>query len=116
MRPAELLMDIVTDHNGTTGIDCDFCGRTWFTHLDEDYAKLVEKAKAEPKKYCESSDDGLAFGWLDGKQVVFGCCEDKLKRYADWIWNHRGIISTYLKRRAQEELDEALRTVEEVDG
>lgn len=112
--PEELLMDIITQSNGTYSIQCDFCGTTWFTEDDCDYVALCEKQKVDPTKYRLSSDDGLAFGWIDGKQVVWGCCRDKLAKYAEWIWAHRGIISSYLKQRSKQELEEAKREYDEL--
>lgn len=114
MNTTEILMDVICENAGTTCTNCGFCGRTWFTREDMDFDGLKAKTKANPEKYAESSEDSLAFGWLDGKQVVYGCCEDKLKRYAEWIWSNREIIAAYLNRRAKAELEEATRNFESV--
>ncbi len=108
-RVSELFEDVVTDGNGTTSISCDFCGRLTFTSMDEEAEKWREKQKAEPEKYIESGDDGLGFGWLDGKQYVYGCCPEKILRYEEFIWRHRTLIMKYLKRRTQQNLEAAAR-------
>ncbi len=114
MNYVEIMMDAITEHNGTTFAHCDFCGRTWFTSRCEEVESMRERQKEKPDKYIESGDDGLGFGWIDGKQYVYGCCEEKVKRYADWVWGHRTIIMSYLKKRAASNAEQAARDLAEV--
>jgi hypothetical protein len=38
----------------------------------------------------------IGIGWIDGKPVVEGCCEDVLLRYQNFAWNDRKMIGRFL--------------------
>lgn len=106
-KVSDLFMDCVTDNHGSPSIDCEFCGRTHFTHEAEDVEKLRRKEKAEPDLYREdAANDSIAWGYLEGRQYVWKCpCSDeKIAKYEQFIWRHRVLIAKYLKRRTAEEL------------
>lgn len=107
MKTSETFMDIVCDAGCCSSIDCEFCKRTHFTHEDHDFEALQEKAKAQPDKYLESSNDSIGWGYLDGRQYVYDCPCDSGHRYEEFIWRHRRIIAAYLKRRAENQLASA---------
>lgn len=95
----------ICDHNATCA-DCQ-CGKVWFTRHDEDYEELQKKSAADKGTYCESNDDGLAFGWLSGQQVVFGCDCGFAQRHEDWIREHEKEIRQFLRQLGAERLADA---------
>lgn len=108
MKTSELFMDVVTANHGSPSIDCQHCKRMHFTHDAEDVESLRAKEEKEPEKYMEAvNSDSLAWGYLDGKQIVWGCPCDSGHRYEEFIWRHRELIAEYLKRRCAEKLQAA---------
>lgn len=106
---SEEFWDAIT-HGGTYWADCGFCGRSHYNSdigqsdcLEDEVAKLL----ADPKAIEHSGGEWIRFGVLDGKQVVYGCCPDKVARYEQFIWNHRYLILRYLKDRSNRERREA---------
>ena len=95
----------ICENNGTCA-DCQ-CGKVWFTRHDEDYEALLQKAAADKDQYRESDDDGLAFGWLSGRQVVFGCDCGFSQRHEDWIREHEKEIRQFLRQLGAERLADA---------
>ena len=98
---------------GSTVIDCELCGKTHFTTTSHSYEegeleKLLEKAKAEPHIYiAHNDDDTIHWGYLNGKQVVYNCCDECNKdmyKYEKFIWNHRFLISKYLNLMVEEQI------------
>lgn len=104
---------------GSTSITCEACGRYHFSaqeerriyedNFDEDEAKkewedLLARAEAEPDKYFYHAgfrDDYISWGFIDGMQIVGGCPCKTARRYEDWIWGHRYVITDYLKAMAR---------------
>lgn len=111
-QASEMFMDLVCDQ-GTPSADCELCGRTHFASGQgscydvEEIERCQRAADKEPEKWCEHHEDGISFGFIDGKQVVFDCPCNKLRRYEDFIWRHRDLIVSYLQRRGEAELKEA---------
>lgn len=110
-EPSDLFQDVVCD-SGAPSMDCQLCGRTHFctgegTFEDEGEIENYRKRAAEdPEHYCEDEDnDGLSFGTIDGMQAVYGCPCNRLSKYEDFIWAHRELIVTYIKRRTARELE-----------
>lgn len=62
------------------------------------------------EKYIEHNDyDTIDWGYIAGKQIVYGCPCNSARRYEQWIWSHRYIIAKYLRLMAEEaELDAKL--------
>ncbi len=90
-------------------VTCDFCGRIHFcsesygewTDEEDDkkhFDALVKGCEEEPDGYVEC-DYTIRFGVIDGKTGVEGCPCGELKKYEDWIWNHRFVILDYLGNR-----------------
>lgn len=104
--------DVVCNHKSPS-IKCD-CGITWFTHEDEQYAPLKDRAFDYPGKYRESSGNAIKWGLLEGRQVVYGCpkCMERFKRYEDLILANEEDIREFLKRFGQQRLAEAKRLAE----
>ena len=97
----------VCDHQATCA-DCR-CGKVWFTCRDDDRDTLRAKAKREPEKYVESEDDGVAFGWISGEQVVFGCGCGFIERHEEWIREHEEVVREFLRKLGAERAEEATR-------
>lgn len=110
-QASELFMDLVCS-GGTPSIDCQLCGRTHFATgpLSTEDPVQIEEMRASaakyPDKWLESGDDSLAFGYLDGRQVVWNCPCHKMRRYEDFIWDHRELIAKYLKARLAKQVEE----------
>lgn len=101
-------------HAGANVIDCGFCGRTHFVGLDSgldfedgELEELTEQNKQNPDKYIFHNEVSVPWGYLDGKQAVYGCPCNKASRYEDFIWNNRHIIEGYLSARAKKQLERA---------
>lgn len=111
--PSEIMEGAIT-MAGSICITCELCDRTHFASGEPDFfdpgelGELREKAAKEPEKYLEDAgSDSLSWGRIDGKQAVIGCPCNGLKRYEDFIWNNRHVISKYLEARAKDRLAQA---------
>jgi hypothetical protein len=119
--PSKEFMDAVCNSGSPDG-DCQLCGRRHFasgsrSDIDAgDLANYRARAQENPELYCESDDDGISFGFLDGQQVVWGCPCGRMRRYEDFIWSHREMIVTYIKARSKMERDEAQRALNLIGG
>lgn len=118
-QASELFMDMVCNAGAPT-IDCELCGRTHFAtgsqscEDPDEIEKLRALAKKNPNGYCESDDDGISSGTLNGMQVVFDCPCHLLRKYEDFIWNERQLIVSYIKARTAKELDAASKMTQEL--
>lgn len=99
-----------------TGADCGFCGRTLFTHEDEDYESLLEKESKDPGKYREIQADGIGIGIIEGKQVVWDCDCERFERIENFIVSHEEQILRFLKSRNEDRLQRASRLNELATG
>jgi hypothetical protein len=104
--PSDEFMEAVVD-GGSIVTECELCGRVHFATYDgggdfeegelEDLRKQADK---EPDRYLEEGRySSISFGYIDGKQAVWGCPCNLAKKYEDWIWGHRRTIIAYLKKR-----------------
>lgn len=94
------------------------CGRVHFDDNEEsgDWDKgelegLREKATKEPEKYIGGT--GVTDATVNGQHYVIGCPCNGLRRYEDFLWDHRRHIAEYLAERAKDQkraadLDHAL--------
>lgn len=118
-QASELFMDTVCDA-GTSSIDCQLCGRLHFAAGEqsclsrEEIERLRVLAKEHPDQCCESHEDGIAFGYIDGRQAVWSCPCGKLRRYEEFIWNNRDLIVRYIKARTQSDLATANHTLSQM--
>ncbi len=107
---------------GSLVIDCEYCGKTYFATWKEniyeegELEELRAKAEENPEKYHEWSDaDTISWGILNGKQVVYECCNDEVAKYEQFIWNHRYSIASYLKVRTDKMVEKAKMEKENAD-
>jgi hypothetical protein len=114
-EPSDDFLSAVREHRlGGGGIwdTCDHCGRTYFaSDAGFDYEPgelegLQEKAEKEPGKYIDTGE--VAVGHIEFSGMKFlDCCEcNALRRYEDFIWRNRVVISNYLEKRIERELRE----------
>jgi hypothetical protein len=94
-------------NSGTICILCEFCNRTHFVSEGDfdrgELEKLERYAKEKPDRYIEHFDvDTISWGYLDGKQIVWGCACNSARRYESWIWSHRYAIADYFQLRAKD--------------
>jgi hypothetical protein len=107
---SDTFMEAVCNRGALCQILCEFCKRTHFmgelSHGDYEEGELEDlrvKARKKPDKYIEHNDyDSISWGYINGKQIVWGCPCNSARQYEQWIWSHRYVISKYLRLRAQE--------------
>lgn len=111
--PSSLFEDILVD-SGTIVATCEFCGRTHFAtasegHFDEgELEGLREKALKNPEMYFEYPEyDSISYGHIAGNQAVVPCDCNHLRKYENFIWEHRGLITQYLIKRTEQERKDA---------
>jgi hypothetical protein len=101
--PSEEFADVLCD-GGTPAAECEFCGVTHYVgsghYMDEGELECLQQAaKAEPEKYQENNtSDAISFGYIDGRRFVWGCPCNSVRKYEDWINNHRTLILRYFER------------------
>ena len=71
-------------------------------YLSEDEGEDFPEESEHVKLHTQDCVTGFE---IDGKLFVTDCegCKKKLRRYEDWIWNHRSLIRDYLKIRIDQE-------------
>lgn len=113
---SDSFMRAVCGHGALCSILCEHCGRVHFVgdghgdYEDGELEDLRASAQKEPGKYIEHNDyDTIDWGFIAGKQIVYGCPCNSARRYEQWIWSHRYIIAKYLRLMAEEaEIDAKL--------
>ena len=109
-------------HSSSCGGDlvCDLCGRVHFASWDpgayerDDLKVLEKKAEKNPDKYINHTDSSVGWGEFNGLQIIYGCCDDKVKKFEDLIWGHRRLITHYLKARTAQAVETAKMEQDEV--
>jgi len=77
---------------------CFFC--SWGDYSPGELEELRDLAAREPERYFEV-EDFTQCGDVDGKQIPLFCPCNGLRRYEDFIWDHREMIAQYLADRAK---------------
>lgn len=97
------------------------CGRFHFAgdadnNYDEnEFKDLMEKYRAEPKKYIWDYDsDSVSIVDFNGAQFVRGCPCGWERKYATFIWEERAVIVEFLKMKRKEVLKEAIKVDETI--
>lgn len=111
--------------SGSVDVSCEACGRYHFSvgardsyyedyddeaEAERDWEELLKRAITDPDEYVyhnEYGDDYISWGYLDGLQIVADCPCNRARRYEDWLWRHRYIITSYLKAMARRWIEEA---------
>ena len=121
-EPSEDFKRVVLD-SGSVSIECELCGRVYFTpemqnvskEDAEHYENCVKLSKENPDKYIEVHGGNIPWGIIDGKQAVIDCKCNKLSEHERYIWNNRGIIARYLKARSEREKQEKIKQAETLE-
>lgn len=99
-------------------VECDFCGREYFstTNLDDedlaDFEKLQEK---NPSKYIAEPYDAIDYCELGGRKYVCDCPCNAGDGYEKFIWSMRDRIIDYLNVRTEEDHRKAVAEKQRVD-
>lgn len=108
-RASDVFMRAVCHGGALCSICCEHCGRVHFVgdghgdYEDGELEDLRANALKNPGKYIEHNDyDSIDWGYINGKQIVYGCPCNSARQYERWIWSHRYVISKYLKLMAEE--------------
>lgn len=113
--PSDLFVKLICS-GGAGAQVCEFCGREYLCSTDTAYwdqetlKDWRAKAEKEPDRYIEDQQySSIEYGELDGRLFVLGCDCNSARRYEDFIWGHRELISKYLKERTTSRLADATR-------
>lgn len=104
---------------GSPVVECDFCGRTYYstTDLEEDeLAHYNEKCVEKPNKYYPEPFDSIEYLEVAGRKYAVECQCNALDPYEAFIWDHRNRIIDYLTDRTTEIHNAAVRDKERVDA
>ncbi len=117
--PTTFFEEAICD-GGTPVVDCEHCGTTHFDFNGEfmeegELERLLQRQAKEPSKY-KGHDGGVHFGQIAGRNYVYGCKCKIVQQMERFVWNHRFLIASYLKKRAAAELHDASRQHEEIAG
>lgn len=109
-------------YGGSPDFECD-CGRThfaadndWFTD-EEDGEKHLESLLEMSIKYPEQyhpdyESDYVNYTDINGKQFVVGCPCNGLYRYEEFIVENEEKILSFLRKKAERELEEATKAAD----
>ncbi len=105
-------MSVLTGGGGPS-IECSICGRTHFaTHSpyyeEGEYERYLTHEKEDPDGYISSDAECVHYVELDGNVYPDDCPCNGLTRYENFMWNQRGLWSSYLmakKLALQAEID-----------
>jgi len=119
--PSEEFLDAFSGGSAGIIVECDFCGRVYFSTSDHgDYEEgelesLRANAEKEPDG-CIEVDYFTSRVEVDGKTYAYGCKCNKVRRYEDFIWLHRREILAYIKARMEKRLKAAKEDMEIARG
>lgn len=106
---SDRFMQAVCDRGALCSVLCEFCDRLHFVgaghgdYNDGELEDLRANALKNPGEYIEHNDyDTIDWGYINGKQIVYGCPCNSARQYEQWIWSHRYLIAKYLRLRAEE--------------
>lgn len=108
-----MFQDAMCDAGGLVK-ECHLCGRTYFDvlHVGQhglaEFTTLTKKAKEQPDKYIPV-EQSVAFGWIAGFQVVWGCACG-WKRFTGletFLIDNREQVSRFYKKMAESAAQQA---------
>jgi len=120
--PTELFLDACREAepgHGSYQMDCNWCGREhlcvnvdwgWSECDEEDEKNWAEhcefRYKESPDKVILHYDsDAVSGRIINGINFVLCCPCNGLSKYEEFIWYHRDVIRTYLKKRIDQETE-----------
>jgi hypothetical protein len=107
-QASDEFMRAICGRGALCSVECEHCERVHFVgtgygdYEDGELEGLRANAQKHPGKYIEHNDyDSIDWGYINGKQIVWGCPCNSARQYEAWIWSHRYAIAKYLKLRAE---------------
>lgn len=101
-------------YGGSIVAECEFCGRTHFCDREDagdfgegELERLRDERRKDPGKVMGWDCTGLGRGIIDGREFVECCPCQTIRRYEDFIWNHRYEIIRYILARSKRDVQRA---------
>lgn len=113
VKPSEWFIDALPGGGGSS-VYCN-CGRQHYapenlldSDDENDYAHMLADALEEKQKdpdgvIIHTETEFVYAKDIDNKTFVVDCPCNGLRKYEDWIWNHKDLIRDYLKDRVEQE-------------
>ena len=97
--------------SGSPVAECELCHRTIYDvngqDMDEgELEKLQWNHAKTPDRYVPV-DGCVRYGHVAGFTIVYGCPCNLAYRYERFLWNHRWLIASFLKKKAGANLETA---------
>lgn len=106
---------------GSIVVVCDFCGRTHFANSanagdweDGELERLREQEREDPSKVMGWDADSIGRGVIEGREFAECCPCREIRRYEDFIWDHRYEILTYIQERSRRNIERAKAEAEDL--
>jgi len=122
--PSDMFVYSIDFGVGSADMECGWCGRLHLcpetSYGPPDYADTnsIEDDRERWKEYCRTEHaknpegvilhydlDGISGKQLNGINFVVDCPCNGLTRFEKFIWNERGTIREYLRKRINQEYD-----------
>lgn len=114
-EPSEIFLRALEEsgiRHGACRLQCGFCGRVHFDYYgnwdweDGELEELIELSEKKPDEYvaCDYTPTVVT---IDSRDAVIGCPCNHLRKFEDWMWEHRDIMLTYYKEKVMARLESA---------
>ena len=118
-KPCSEAFQIAFLRQGSIAIDCEWCHRTHFNSLSNDFEtgeldELQTKEEEDLSSYISHNTD-VRYGHFMGRQVVQGCPCGFDGYWEEIVWSERFCVRDYLLARRQQEVQALKRTCKAVD-
>ena len=120
-EPSEHFLNAISLRTSSLVAECEYCGTTYYGGLRDgdfsegEFERYEELAEKEPGKYVQV--DGFSSRCqIDGREYVWGCPCNAVRRHEEWLWYHRREITEYFKARSAEEFSDVKQENEEIQS
>ena len=118
-KPCSEEFQIAFLNQGSIAIDCEWCHRTHFNSLSNNFEtgeldELQTNEEKDPSAYISHNTD-VRYGLFMGRQIVQGCPCGFDGYWEDIVWNDRFRVRDYLLARRQQEVQALKKTCKAVD-
>lgn len=106
--------------SGSVQVECDFCGRTHFAKREDagweagELEQMLEKERENPGQVMGWDCTSIGRGTIDGQEFAECCPCREIRRYEDWVWEHRHEILNYVLTRSKRNIERAKAEAEEL--
>ena len=117
-KPSDIFLDALAESgmHGTCRATCQMCGvEHYASNAGYDFEDGEIEALDADANTVDHGQASVSMGYIDGKQVVVGCC-DGVRKYEDFIVANRDVIVRFLKKRAERIKDNAEREAKLIEG